>query len=136
MQQQESTLQLTFLSSMSREELKEFIGGIVREALTAIPGLKPQAAVSHNPAEEPLVSVAEAARITGLAVNTLYDKTYQRAIPHYKKGKRVYFRPSELVAWIAGGRVATADEIEAKALTHVLNHPVSPWGNRKGGKGK
>ena len=47
-----------------------------------------------------------------------------------------YFRPSELVAWIAGGRVATAAETEAKAVTHVLNNPVSPWGNRNGGKRK
>jgi excisionase family DNA binding protein len=136
MQQQESTLQLTFLSSMTRDELKEFIGGIVKEAIAAIPSLKSLAAASQNPAEEPLVTVAEAARITGLAVNTLYDKTYQRAIPHYKKGKRVYFRVSELVAWIATGRVATSAEIEAKAVTHVLNNPVSPWGNRKGGKRK
>lgn len=129
-------MQLTFLSSMSREELKDFIGGIVREALAAVPGIRPQAAPGNNPAEEPLVSVAEAAKITGLAVNTLYDKTYQRAIPHYKKGKRVYFRPSELVAWIAGGRVATAAETEAKAVTHVLNKPKGPWGGRKGGHGK
>ena len=127
-------MQLTFLSSMSREELKDFIVGIVREALAAVPGLRPQAAPSNNPAEEPLVSVAEAAKITGLAVNTLYDKTYQRAIPHYKKGKRVYFRVSELVAWIAGGRVATAAEIEAKAVTHVMNHPSSPYGGRSMGK--
>lgn len=81
MQQQKSTMQLSFLSSISRDELKEFIGGIVGEALTVIPERKPQAAVSYSPGEEPPSSVAEAPRITGLSVNTLYDKAYQPAIP-------------------------------------------------------
>jgi len=89
-----------------------------------------------NPEDEPMVGIAEAAKITGLAVNTIYDKTYHRDIPHYKKGKRVYFRPSELIAWIGTGRVATSEEIEARAVTHVMNNPIGPWGNRKGGKGK
>jgi excisionase family DNA binding protein len=117
-----------------RENLKRYFADLFREIVGTNINAKNKG--GGNPDEEPLVSVAEAAKITGLAVNTLYDKTYQRAIPHYKKGKRVYFRVSELVAWIAAGRVATSAEIEAKAVTHVLNNPVSPRGKGGGGWGK
>ncbi len=100
-------MELTFLTSMNRDQLKEFLGGIIKEAIFEGPSDKAKGPIFANPEDEPMVGITEAARITGLAVNTLYDKTYQRAIPHYKKGKRVYFRVSELVAWIATGRVAT-----------------------------
>ncbi len=136
MQHQETTMELTFLTSMNRDQLKEFLGGIIEEAIFEGPSDKAKRPIFANPEDEPMVGITEAARITGLAVNTLYDKTHQRAIPHYKKGKRVYFRPSELTAWIGTGRVATQDEIAAKAATHVMTHPLNPWGKRKGAKGK
>jgi len=85
--------------------------------------------LAADPDNEPMVNVKEAARITGLAINTIYDKTHRRGIPFYKKGKRIYFRESELLAWIENGRVMTQDEIDAKAISYTNGHPA-------GGKGK
>ncbi len=130
------TIALQFLTSMNRDQLKEFFAGIIREVISEGIGRMAKATGNQNHEDEPMVNIAEAARITGLAVNTIYDKTYHRDIPHYKKGKRVYFRPSELIAWIGAGRVATSDEIEANAVTHVMNNPSSLYGGGKGGNGK
>jgi excisionase family DNA binding protein len=55
------------------------------------------------------LELAEA--VTGLSRSTLYKKTHRREIPHRHVGGRLYFRRSELEAWLDGGRRATAEEI-------------------------
>jgi excisionase family DNA binding protein len=115
------------------DKFKEYVAEIVRQVLSENPVPMSWNTASADPANEPMVTVGEAAKITNLAVNTLYDKTQAKAIPHYKMGKRLYFRPSELLAWLRKGRVMTQDEIEAKAVTHVLTRQTSPFGKRKGG---
>ncbi len=124
-------MELMFITQMTKEELKAFLLGIVKEAMA-------DGGVGKAPdtANEQMVSVAEAAKITGLAMNTLYDKTHRREIPHYKKGKRLYFRPAELIAWIANGRVMTRNEIEAKAISHVMGQPLTSKKRKEGAKGK
>jgi excisionase family DNA binding protein len=129
-------MELTFLSSMTRDQLKEFFASIMREVIGEGQKAKGWKGAVEDPDNEPMVPIREAAKITGLAVNTLYEKTHLKLIPHYKKGKRLYFRPSQLLAWIGQGRVMTQDEIEAKAITHVMNNPTSPYGGRKSGNCK
>ncbi len=124
-------MELMFITQMTKEELKAFLLGIFKEALADGGDGK-----ASDPANEQMVSVAEAAKITGLAVNTIYDKSHRREIPHYKKGKRLYFRPSELLAWIANGRVMTQQEIEAKAISHVMGHPLTSMKRKEGAKGR
>jgi len=61
--------------------------------------------------EERLLNVREAARFLGDAVATLYGRTSKNEIPFYKRGKKVYFKKSELMAWIEQGRVKSQSEI-------------------------
>ena len=90
---------MTVLTSMSREQFKDLLSevmlGIIYERNISTSEL------NTHPANEPMVDVREASKITGLAVNTLYGKTHHKTIPHYKKGKQIYFRPSELLSWFA-----------------------------------
>jgi excisionase family DNA binding protein len=129
-------MELTFIPSMNKEEPKEFLAGIVKEALADGVGNLPRNRLANQPDNEQMVTVNEAATITGLAVNTIYDKTHRREIPHYKKGKHLYFRPSELLAWIANGRVMTQGEIDAKAISHVMGHPADANQKRTPAKAK
>ena len=55
------------------------------------------------------LELAEA--ITGKSRSTLYKLAHWRKIPHAKVGGRLYFRRSELEAWLDSGRRATAEEI-------------------------
>jgi len=52
-----------------------------------------------------------AVAVTGLSPSTIYKKTHRREIPHRHVGGRLYFRRSELEAWLDGGRRAMAKEI-------------------------
>ncbi len=122
-------MELTLFTSMNREQLKALLSETIKEVLAeGIDSNALKSRATHSD-QERMIDVAEAAVITGLAVNTIYDKTHRREIPFYKKGKRIYFRESELLAWIGKGRVMTQEEIDAKAISYINGHPA-------GGKGR
>jgi excisionase family DNA binding protein len=61
----------------------------------------------------------EGAVFTGISKSHLYKMTSAGAIPHYKpRGKMIYFDRAELENWLLQNRVATAEEIEAKASSY------------------
>ncbi len=66
---------------MNREELKVFLAGIFKEVLAEGKGSNALNSLTADPDNEPMVNIKEAARITGLAINTIYDKTHRREIP-------------------------------------------------------
>lgn len=68
-----------------------------------------------NTQKEVLTS-EEAARYMGVSMSYLYKLTMRKEIPHYKPmGKMVYFNRAELEQWLQSNRVATHDELTAKA---------------------
>lgn len=85
------------------------------ERLDRIEGLliivKDHKAPESEDEEERLLNVREAARYLGDAVATLYGRTSKNEIPFYKRGKKVYFKKSELLAWIEEGRVKSHSQI-------------------------
>ncbi len=51
----------------------------------------------------------------------LYKLTHSRQVPHYKpNGKKLYFKRSDLEAWLLRNRVKTAGEIEQEAIDYVV----------------
>ena len=69
--------------------------------------------------DERLLNVREAARYLGDAVATLYGRTSKNEIPFYKRGKKVYFKKSELLAWIEEGRVKSQSQIIGETALQV-----------------
>lgn len=67
-------------------------------------------ATNEKPTDE-LGGLDLAVKITGLARRTVYKLTHRREIPHLKRGGRLYFRKSELEAWIDAGRRKTSAEV-------------------------
>lgn len=68
-----------------------------------------------------LLNVQEAAALLNLAVPTLYEKTSSKLIPHYKHGKKLMFKKSELLAWVEGQRIKTLKEIRTEAISYLAN---------------
>jgi excisionase family DNA binding protein len=93
----------------SREEFKS----LLKETLTEI--LSEGKIVSEN--ESTLINIQEAAALLNLAVTTIYEKTSEKIIPHYKHGKKIMFKKSELLAWVESRRVKTIHEIRKEAAT-------------------
>jgi excisionase family DNA binding protein len=67
--------------------------------------------------EEPLIGIDEAASIVGMKRSTLYARTSNRSIPHYKQGGKLYFRRSELISWLTQGRRPVIDT--STATSHL-----------------
>lgn len=72
-------------------------------------------------AAKPVLLVEEAAIFTGFSVQHLYRLTSAKQIPHYKKGRKLYFKKSELEEWMLEHRVQTNEEIERKA-EQIIRH--------------
>jgi len=51
----------------------------------------------------------------------LYKKTSTNAIPHAKKGKRLFFERSKIIKWLLENQVKTIDEIEAETDEYLLS---------------
>lgn len=66
-----------------------------------------------------VLTVEEAAMLTGYAVKGIYQLTSEKRIPHYKKNGRLYFRKSELDAWLTEDRVLTKKEIAQRHCVQV-----------------
>ncbi|KAB2914914.1 MAG: helix-turn-helix domain-containing protein [Bacteroidetes bacterium] len=69
---------------------------------------------STHAADTPLNAV-QAAKYVNMAVNTIYILTSKRQIPHFKRGKRIYFYKEELDNWLKANRRKTVEEIESEA---------------------
>ena len=73
------------------------------------------------PGQEELFNITQAAKFLNLSVPTIYSKVCRKEIPVNKRGKRLYFYPSELTEWVKSGRKKTVDEIREEALERLDN---------------
>ena len=71
-----------------------------------------------------ILNVDEAAKYLSSTKSYIYKQTSQNEIPHYKRGKKIYFKRSELDDWITKNRIWTKDEIEQKATDYILRNPI------------
>jgi excisionase family DNA binding protein len=107
---------IQFLTNLSGQEFKEFLKDALREILA-------ENQTKPNPPE--ILTIQEASEFLKLKINTLYEKTSRKQIPHFKKGNKLYFHRSELEAWVKAGKVKTQEEIETEAATYTLTKKVA-----------
>tara|TARA_B110000037_G_scaffold100968_1_gene117794 strand:+ start:1668 stop:1988 length:321 start_codon:yes stop_codon:yes gene_type:complete len=83
----------------TREELEEILVEVLRHSKDEA---APTPTPSDKPQEDPILSMAEAVAYLKLSKNTLYGYTSQGIVPHFKQGKRLLFRKSQLDLWLSG----------------------------------
>lgn len=104
---------------ISEEELAELIQFNLRQLLHEAGFFN-----LHSQSEEDKVlTIREAANYLHLATQTIYGLTSKHLVPHSKRGKKLYFRQSELKAWMLEDRRKTISEI-AKEVEE--NHLLLP----------
>ena len=89
----------------SKADLESIIHNSI---LKALQGKSTQA----QEAIEKFLSLEQAANYLQLAKQTLYGFTSKRKIPFIKKGKKLYFKESDLKKWLETGRKKSKEEIE------------------------
>ena len=60
----------------------------------------------------------------GIAKATLYGKCCNLLIPHFKKGKKLYFDKVELLDWLKSGKRKTINDINESVNTHLFNRKI------------
>lgn len=100
----------TKLVLTTKDELESLILTSVKRAIAAHETNNYQ----EPPEQDQIFSIKEAAAYLNLARQTLYGFTSKREIPFIKKGKKLYFKRSELENWLLEGKRKTKAEIEAE----------------------
>ena len=76
-----------------------------------------------TPASE-VLNVKQCMEVTGFSRGLLYKMTSQRTIPHYKKGKFVLFKRSEIMEWLFDNKVKSKEEEEKEIETLLSGEKV------------
>lgn len=77
--------------------------------------LKQQVITPATDETNQFLTIQEASQFLMLSIPTIYSKVSRKELPHYKRGKRLYFRKTDLIDFLKSGRVLTADEAQAQA---------------------
>lgn len=96
--------------SVSEEEFKDFLKQAIYSILKDL-----KFNTTQSESEQEIIDVKQAADFLHLKVSTLYEKTSDKTIPHFKKGKKLYFNKSELKEWVRIGKIKTNLEISNEA---------------------
>lgn len=66
-----------------------------------------------------ILSIEQVCQYLKLAKQTIYGFTSKNEIPFFKKGKKLYFKKTELEQWLLEGRQKTHREIRADAIDFI-----------------
>ena len=70
-----------------------------------------------------VLTIDDAAVLTGMSKSHLYKLTCSKQIPFYRpNGKLLYFDRAELEGWLKQNRVTTQEEAEQQAIAYVMTH--------------
>lgn len=97
---------------MSKDDLKKLLETTLMESLEKHEAAK---ADSASDEAEGFMTIDEAAAFLRLKKSTIYSKISRMEIPCFKQSGRLYFKRSELEAWIEKGKATTMEDIERQA---------------------
>ena len=100
------------ITTISKAEIQHLIESAVQKAIT-------QKASDDIGQADSFLDVNQAAAFIGIAKATLYGKCSDQLVPHFKKGKKLYFDKKELIEWLKSGKRKTVDDIHADVNTYL-----------------
>ena len=72
-------------------------------------------------ADKDALSLTEISKWMGKTPNRIRQMVREGSIPHYKQGNLLYFSKREVEAWLLKDKVATREELRAKAHNYLNN---------------
>lgn len=79
---------------------------------------------SNSSNEDAFMNIDDTSKLIDLTKPTVYGLVHQNKIPYHKKGKRLYFLKSEILAWLKSGKHQTKSELEDKADAYLLKNKL------------
>jgi predicted DNA-binding transcriptional regulator AlpA len=106
------------METITHNNLPEAVGQIFHR-LGNIEALLLKQEHAPAPAEEEFINLKQGSILTGYAPPTIYGLIGKNAIPHFKKGQRLFFEKAAILTWIREGKRKSKAEIEASADEHL-----------------
>jgi len=75
---------------------------------------------SQSKSSPDILNVNQIADYLSVSKATIYKYTADRIIPHFKRGKRLYFKKSDVEAWVTAHRVSSNEEIAQDASNYLI----------------
>jgi excisionase family DNA binding protein len=72
--------------------------------------------------EKEVINVIELSAYIGLSKSTIWKKTSNKSIPHYKVGKMLYFNIKEINSWLQSNRVETEEALKEEAREIIFGN--------------
>ncbi|NGM72851.1 helix-turn-helix domain-containing protein [Sphingobacterium sp. SGL-16] len=98
-------MEQVLITNINKQEFIDLIEQIVKRAVG-----------SRNPQiteiKERPIGVSKAAQILLLSIPSIYRKSKNLEIPHFKRGNRLYFYETELESWLKAGQRLTKDQLD------------------------
>lgn len=95
-------------TSINKTELEDLIENSVRRVLQEKNTIETRTSLKE------VINIKEACEMLQLAKPTIYAMTSKNLIPHYKRGKKLYFKKTELMDWLAEGKKKTPSELASE----------------------
>ena len=67
-----------------------------------------------------ILTVHDLNQLYGFAPSYVYKLTCGRLIPHYRRGKTLYFKRLEVEQWLTTYRTASKEELQREAINHQI----------------
>jgi len=96
--------------SFDSEQFNTIIKNAVRTVYNENLSFQPKTGTETS---KEILNVDEASEFLNIAKQTVYTLTSKREIPHFKRGKKLYFKLSELQNWIDVTKRKTVSELKA-----------------------
>jgi excisionase family DNA binding protein len=106
---------------VKKADLQAFAEAIMKE-VSAISSKKSES--DQEEKEDEILDFIEMRQYLKLAQSTAYQKVNNGEIPHYKKGRRLYFKKKELRAYLDSGRRRTNKDLEAAAQEYLRKSKI------------
>ena len=106
------------ITTITKTEIQQLIESAVVKALD-------QKSLKKKSNQDSFLGVDEAALFLGIAKATLYGKCSKLLVPHFKKGKKLYFDKAELLDWLKSGKRKTITDINEKVNAYLSNRKFS-----------
>ena len=103
-----------------KEFLREILEPIIDECLERAMNKYINSMALEPKDDSGVFTMDETAKYLKISKPTLYGLTAKRIIPHYKRGKRLYFRKADMDEWIYKGKVKTDAEIKDEVSNYFV----------------
>lgn len=107
------TQELTF------NDLPEVVATLVSEISELIEAVKSLQKEKTSQEVDKLLSIQEAGELLSLTVPTMYNKVSKNEVPYMKRGKRLYFSKTDLMAYLKSGKNKLDAEIEQEVNNYL-----------------